>query len=139
MKCPANQVCKLVKARATCECPNVRDCGYSPAPVCGSDGNEYPNECYLLVKSCLAALENKPLSLSHKGKCGKSLSVCVKKFSTCVICVIVFLANQVLNQNQWPSGSRYVSGPFKRLYVFPRLILITRYTSKTDWSVNCAV
>lgn len=73
MKCPANQVCRLVKGKATCQCPNVRDCSYSPEPVCGSDGNEYPNECYLLVKSCLAALENKSLNLSHKGKCGKLL------------------------------------------------------------------
>lgn len=131
MKCPANQVCKLVKGKATCQCPNVRDCSYSPAPVCGSDGNEYPNECYLLVKSCLAALENKSLNLSHKGKCGKSLVSWKVKYLR-YLCHIVFLASQVPNQNQWSSGSRYVIyWTFPTIVCFPAL--------DPDWSVHCAV
>ena len=70
MKCQPNQVCKVVKNMATCQCPEISDCGYNPALVCGSDRNEYPNECLLKVKSCLAA---SGLVLRNKGKCGKHI------------------------------------------------------------------
>lgn len=69
MKCQPNQVCKVIQSLATCQCPNIRDCSYVPAPVCGSDDVEYPNECHLKVKSCSAG---GALVVVNKGPCGKS-------------------------------------------------------------------
>ena len=75
MKCQPNQVCKVVKGKATCQCPEYRDCGYTPAPVCGSDGTEYPTECHLKVKSCLAASQSGGLVVLNNGKCGTLVSL----------------------------------------------------------------
>lgn len=73
MKCQPNQVCEVVENKAVCRCPKVSDCGYNPAPVCGSDGKEYPNECLLKVRSCSVASGSGGLVILNKGKCRKFL------------------------------------------------------------------
>ena len=77
MKCRPNQVCKVVKGKAKCQCPVISDCSHLPALVCGSDGTEYPNECFLKVKSCRASSRgDKGLKLLNKGKCGEMNTQC---------------------------------------------------------------
>ena len=54
--------------------------------------------------------------------------LCLKKFSACVICVILFSELLiVLNLILQSSASRYVAGAFPRSYVFLCLILIGRF------------
>ena len=53
------------------ECPEF--CGEIYAPVCGTDGKTYPNECELKVHACYTHDDN--LKVKHDGECkGKSLS-----------------------------------------------------------------
>ena len=53
------------------ECPEF--CGEIYAPVCGTDGKTYPNECELQAHACYTHDDN--LKVKHDGECkGKSLS-----------------------------------------------------------------
>ena len=47
------------------DCPKT--CSNESAPVCGNDGNNYQNECYLKTFKCRG--DNPDLAISSKGEC----------------------------------------------------------------------
>ena len=57
--------CRVVQGAATCECNEI--CTLDFNPVCGSDGETYPNECSLEVEACKTG---KILTVVKSGECG---------------------------------------------------------------------
>ena len=62
------QYCRVVNNTATCICSE--GCTADWSPVCGSDGETYPNECSLEVEACKAG---KNLRLIKSGECGEDI------------------------------------------------------------------
>ena len=58
--------CKVVDGMAKCVCRQV--CPLILLPVCGSDGQTYPNNCTLEVEACVTG---KDLTVASMGECGK--------------------------------------------------------------------
>ena len=52
------------------ECPEF--CSEIYAPVCGTDGNTYPNQCELKVQACYT--HNDDLKVKHDGECKGKMS-----------------------------------------------------------------
>ena len=57
--------CKVVNGMATCVCRQI--CPLILLPVCGSDGQSYPNNCSLEVEACMTG---KDLTVVSMGECG---------------------------------------------------------------------
>lgn len=78
------QHCEVVDGLATCVCNEL--CPLILMPVCGSDGQSYPNDCNLEVEACVTGKE---LTVVSKGECGNLLCIHdlfyhVLKFTVCV-------------------------------------------------------
>lgn len=66
LKCDFYAECKAqLDGSLECVCP--RQCPLSFNPVCGSDGQTYPNECTLRVESCRVQTR---ITLAKRGQCG---------------------------------------------------------------------
>ena len=59
--------CQVVDGMATCVCNEI--CPLILMPVCGSDGQAYPNNCSLEVEACVTGKE---LTVVAMGECGKN-------------------------------------------------------------------
>ena len=66
--------CKVVDGMATCVCQQI--CPLFLLPVCGSDGQTYPNNCSLEVEACVTG---KDLTVVSMGECGNYI-FCVCNF-----------------------------------------------------------
>lgn len=83
-------VCRVVDGMATCVCQQA--CPLIMQPVCGSDGQSYPNNCSLQVEACITG---KDLTVISMGECGNYLfcywfwaifwSVCVRGLSRAIL------------------------------------------------------
>ena len=66
IKCGFYATCQVdVDGKPKCVCPLV--CTKIYAPVCGTDGETYGNECLLKVQSCT---NQTSIAVAHEGPCG---------------------------------------------------------------------
>ena len=65
-KCDHYAHCNNVNGVGKCVCPEV--CPKIFAPVCGSDGNVYDNDCLMRVASCK---QQKKITFASKETCSK--------------------------------------------------------------------
>lgn len=80
MYCPFGAECVVDGSTASCQC--IERCyGVKPELVCGSNGEEYENECLLHKASCST---QKRIAVVAKGPCGKMHSV--DSYATCQKC-----------------------------------------------------
>lgn len=59
--------CGFEKGYPECVCPLESDCPRQDKPVCGTDGQNYPNECVLKARACLM---RKDVEAEYDGHCG---------------------------------------------------------------------
>ncbi|XP_046907109.1 LOW QUALITY PROTEIN: follistatin-related protein 3 [Hypomesus transpacificus] len=70
--CGLGKECRLKAGRPQCVCsPDCSVLGRRGRPVCGSDGNTYPDECGLLLARCQGQPD---LEVMYQGGCKKSCS-----------------------------------------------------------------
>ena len=70
--------CEVIKDKPNCVCPDITTCHNVFAPVCGSNGVTYPNECRLKDDQCLS---QKRIKIESETACGKKtayISTCMK-------------------------------------------------------------
>ncbi len=89
-ECPSAHVCHLDENRdPVCRCNSL--CTLEFAPVCGSDGRTYSNECILGVEACKA---RKQIRVLFRGECSSGRSFVF--FPVLLLELISFLNNQTL-------------------------------------------
>ncbi len=67
--CSFGAECMLTPDRTMAKCVCPQDCSEAMfAPVCGSDGVDYMNDCELRRESCL---QRRTIDVIFNGKCGK--------------------------------------------------------------------
>ena len=59
--------CSFTRGYPECVCPFESDCPAENKLVCGSDGQNYPNECVLIARACL---NRKDVIAEYEGPCG---------------------------------------------------------------------
>ena len=67
MTCPFYGYCVANQTTAQCKCDIV--CIEIYAPVCGTDGKTYGNDCHMRIQACI---DQKNITVSYKGECSKS-------------------------------------------------------------------
>lgn len=58
----------IVKGKPKCNCPKADECPKTGPRVCGSNGEDYDNECHLKADACR---QNNPIYAVHNGSCRK--------------------------------------------------------------------
>lgn len=64
--------CRFEKGYPECVCPLESDCPRQDKPVCGTDGQNYPNECVLKARACLM---RKDVEAEYDGHCGTKIYI----------------------------------------------------------------
>lgn len=67
MTCPFYGNCVANQSTAQCKCDIA--CIEIYAPVCGTDGKTYSNDCHMKRQTCI---DQKNITMSYKGECSKS-------------------------------------------------------------------
>ena len=67
MTCPFYGYCVANQTTAECKCDFA--CIEIYAPVCGTDGKTYSNDCHMTRQACI---DQKNITVSYKGECSKS-------------------------------------------------------------------
>ncbi|KAJ7381020.1 hypothetical protein OS493_004615 [Desmophyllum pertusum] len=63
--------CKVVNGMATCVCRQI--CPLILLPVCGSDGQSYPNNCSLEVEACMTGKDLTVVSMGECDQCARKV------------------------------------------------------------------
>uniref|UniRef100_T1KV29 Kazal-like domain-containing protein n=1 Tax=Tetranychus urticae TaxID=32264 RepID=T1KV29_TETUR len=79
LKCKYYAICEAnIYGIYECVCPQV--CLRLDAPICGSNGVTYDNECELRVRSCLAQTD---ITIAHLGPCDSCQKIVCKNGAQC--------------------------------------------------------